>query len=90
MARFSLRFPFVISALWALQIYSQGTQFSYNGLANTPQMGWVSESMPGETKYLQPGRITGMLLVAMSAKSSYWEPHRRLSIMAFAILDTTM
>ena len=90
MTRFVLCLSFVTSALWPSQVHGQGTQFSYNGLANTPQMGWVSQSMLGETKYLLPGRITGMLSVAMSAKSSYWEQHRRLSIMAFAILDTTM
>ncbi|KAG7009840.1 alpha-galactosidase [Physcia stellaris] len=40
MNRFVLCLSFVTSALWPSQVHGQGTQFSYNGLANTPQMGW--------------------------------------------------
>ena len=62
---------FLISALWTLCAYSQGTQFSYNGLANTPQMGWVSQATLVETACLCPIRTIGMPLVVMSVKSSY-------------------
>ena len=44
MARTSLSVIFSIVALSILQqVCGQGTQFSYNGLANTPQMGWVEQ-----------------------------------------------
>ena len=64
-----------VSQVWAV---------SYNGLAITPQMGWVFCIFPRQSKdsSLIVYRIIGMRLDAMSVRRYYWEQPKRLSTTA--------
>ena len=68
---------------------SQAWAVSYNGLALTPQMGWVFNShLLCEGLLLKFNRTIGMPLDAMSARSCSWGPLRKSSITVCEILAT--